>query len=556
MQRELDFRKLRQTLCSTFGFERLRAGQRDIIRSVLGGRDTLAIMPTGAGKSLCYQLPALHFPGMTVVVSPLLSLMKDQADKLKAVGVEIATLNSTLNAAEEEEALRRIGDGAADILFVTPERLARPAFPGIFDARAVDLVVVDEAHCISHWGHDFRPAFLEIARAVDALGRPPMLALTATATPPVRDDILAGLGMRDARVIDTGMYRDNLHYSVRQTTNHQEKLDALRQLVGDEPGSCIVYTATVKDAQRVHAALVAAGVRAECYHGRMPARAREEAQERFMSGETPLVVATNAFGMGIDKADVRTVIHYQAPGSLDAYYQESGRAGRDGGAARCVLFFAIKDKAVQQFFLAGRYPSLEQVSRVYETLATAARKSGGATLAELNAALPDFPANKLAVALNLLREHRIVALDRRRRYRTRDGAGAGERIGKAVSAYEARATRDCAILDAVIQYAQSAQCRWARLLQYFGVAWDRDACGTCDNCLHPPTVDGIELPDTARPTHAPPAATWQPGDAVKVRRYGRGEVVLANAEQVAIAFPDGATRTFLVRYVKRVGAQR
>lgn len=345
--------KLRSLLRGTFRLERLRPGQREVIESVLAGRDTLAIMPSGAGKSLCYQLPALHLSGTTVVVSPLIALMKDQADKLDDHGVDAAAVNSALSARERREMLRRIREGDADFIFTTPEQLENPAFVEKLKANPIDLFVVDEAHCITQWGHDFRPAYAGLGAALRALGDPRLLALTATATPDVIEDIARQLGRPRMRVLNVGVYRPNLFFEVVQVTNEAEKKQALLDVVRSG-GAGIVYCATVRAAKEMHAWLARQGVEAELYHGRLGGRERTERQEAFMSGGAQTMVATNAFGMGIDRPDIRYIAHYQLPGSLEAYYQEAGRAGRDGKEARCTLLYDHGDRRVQLYFARKR----------------------------------------------------------------------------------------------------------------------------------------------------------------------------------------------------------
>jgi ATP-dependent DNA helicase RecQ len=337
----------------TFRLRSLRPGQREVIDSVLAGQDTLAIMPSGAGKSLCYQLPGLQMRGATIVVSPLIALMKDQSDKLEDRGIDAAAFNSAIPERERREALRRVRDSKAQFVFTTPEQLENAEFVKKLKAGPIDLFVVDEAHCITQWGHDFRPAYSGLGAALRALGNPPLLALTATATPDVLEDIAKQLGRPKMRVLNAGVYRPNLFLEVVQVTNEAEKKKALLEVVRSG-GAGIVYCATVRAAKAVHQWLASQGVKAELYHGQLGARERTERQEAFMGGKVATMVATNAFGMGIDRPDIRYIAHYQLPGSLEAYYQEAGRAGRDGKEARCTLLYDHADRRVQLYFARKR----------------------------------------------------------------------------------------------------------------------------------------------------------------------------------------------------------
>jgi ATP-dependent DNA helicase RecQ len=541
-------RALMRTLHQTFGFKRLRPGQARIMRSVMARRDTLAIMPTGAGKSLCYQLPALHLPGVTLVVSPLISLMKDQSDKLAEAGVATTVVNSSLSRREERDALKQVAQHDSAIVFVTPERLAKPEFQELFKARdsRVALIVIDEAHCISQWGHDFRPAFLEIADAVTVLGRPPVLALTATATPEVIEDIVHALHLREPEIVVTDLFRDNLRYEVKQVTNDAEKLAALREATANNPGAGIIYAATVKEVEQVYHALANDGHAVRMYHGRMAAAARREAQDEFMSGGCRLMVATNAFGMGIDKPDIRLVVHHQFPGSLEAYYQESGRAGRDGEASNCLLLFDQRDRRVQQFFQMGRYPTLELADQIHRALAGADRPFDFDSLQEQ---LPGVGANKLQVALKMLLEEKLAARSRAGVYRLGKKEASEKSLAQAVVRYQAFAEHDKAALESMISYAQSARCRWRTILDYFKDSSSIERCAVCDNCRHPPRVEPLAPEAVALPTEVSP---FVEGMAVKVKRFGVGEVISASLGEVEIKFADGKTRTFLPSAVKTV----
>ncbi|MET0918410.1 MAG: RecQ family ATP-dependent DNA helicase, partial [Burkholderiales bacterium] len=363
-----DGQVLEQALHDVFGLRSLRPGQREVVDRILAGRSTLAVMPTGAGKSLCYQLPAVLMEGCAVVVSPLIALMKDQCEKLLSHGVMAVQLNSHCSAREIHAAESAISEGSARIVLTTPERMTQTGFVALLRNRGITLLCVDEAHCISQWGHDFRPAFLEIETALQALGCPTVLALTATASAAVSKEIMARLNIPADGCVDTGTYRPNLHYAVEPLEDETARNRRLLELVAETEGSGIVYTATVKVAEEVHSRLRAAGHGTGLYHGRRTAAERRAAQDAFMSGADRVMVATNAFGMGIDKPDIRFVVHYQIPSGLDAYYQESGRAGRDGEPATCALLFLPRDKAVQQFFMAGRYPDARELEAVYTAL--------------------------------------------------------------------------------------------------------------------------------------------------------------------------------------------
>lgn len=358
----------RRALRTHFGYEAFRAGQEMAVESVLAGRDTLVILPTGGGKSLCFQVPALLLPGLTVVVSPLISLMKDQVDALTARSLPAAFINSTLTQSQAADRLARAARGELKLLYVAPERFDVGSTAERLRAMGVSLLAVDEAHCISEWGHDFRPSYLRIRAVRDALGAPPTIALTATATPEVREDIARQLALREPRTVITGFDRTNLSYHVLPARNDADKDALLVRTLRDHEGLAVVYAPTRKAVERITQALQSARVPTVGYHAGLDDAHRHDVQEAFMTERSRVIVATNAFGMGIDKANVRLVVHHAMPGTLEAYYQEAGRAGRDGRPSAVFLLHAFPDRFTHEFFIRTAYPDRARVTEVYELL--------------------------------------------------------------------------------------------------------------------------------------------------------------------------------------------
>jgi len=587
-----------------FNISAFRPGQALAIRNVLAGIDTLAIMPTGAGKSLCYQLPALELPGVTLVVSPLIALMKDQHDKLAELDIEVLRLDSTLSPRDEAAALARLSEDRPCIAYVTPERLGEPRFRERLAAVKVALFVVDEAHCISQWGHDFRPAYLGLGEAVRALSKPPVLALTATAPPKVKDDILAQLQIPDASVIDIGLDRPNLRYHVIKASSERKKQALLLRLIEKQKGCGIIYAATVKTVDALADFLWSQGVECGRYHGRMRAKDRERVQSAFMEQSEPrLMVATNAFGLGVDKQDLRFVIHYNFPGSLESYYQEAGRAGRDGLPADCVLLYQPEDKRIQSFFLGGRYPTPEQTRAVAEALV---HVTGG------KVAMPDTedndpvfvsvkdiaeraeaPAKKARVVLSFLKEVGFAAEAPGARFAPLATEPPSlEDLARAASRYEQKRAQDRARLAAMLRYSQSHLCRTRLLVTYFGYL-DAPACGTCDNCLRaarqapPPQRDTEQhanelaqrrggdpvtrkelLEEAMRRRHTagrnralkiervkrPVFGPLEKGDIVRHATWGEGEVVRVVGDSIYTFFPVHGEKLLKANFLEKISA--
>ncbi|MFN2566230.1 MAG: ATP-dependent DNA helicase RecQ [Gemmatimonadaceae bacterium] len=370
----------RRVLRERFAYDAFRPGQERAVESVLERRDTLVVLPTGGGKSLCYQVPALLLPGLTVVLSPLISLMKDQVDGLAGRGLPATYLNSTLSGGEISARMTRVQRGEVKLLYVAPERFDVGSLADRLRGLGVSLLAVDEAHCISEWGHDFRPSYLRIAQVRERLGWPPVVALTATATPHVRSDIARQLRLENQRTVITGFDRRNLRYHVVPTRTDRDKDEALIDILRSRDGLAVVYASTRRAVERIAETLDHGGVPAVGYHAGLDDVRRHEVQDRFMREDVRVIVATSAFGMGIDKPNVRLVVHYTMPGTLEAYYQEAGRAGRDGLEGDCFLLHAFQDRFTHEFFVKSAHPERTLIQQVHEVLRAQADEAGSVDL--------------------------------------------------------------------------------------------------------------------------------------------------------------------------------
>lgn len=359
-----------ESLLERFGLQSFRPGQRDVVDALAAGDDVMCVMPTGGGKSLCYQLPSLARDGTTIVISPLIALMKDQVDTLKRLGIAAELINSTLSLNEQSDVMSAMSRGELDLVYVAPERLRNGRFLEAISSCHISLLAVDEAHCVSEWGHDFRPDYSRLGQVREKyLNSIQTIALTATATPMVREDVCELLKLKSPRVFVTGFARTNLRFAVTHSSNDAEKQRQLTEYLKQGDGAGIIYAATRKACEELGEWLPEKTRRSiGVYHGGMEPHHRRTVQEKFMAGDLSAIVATNAFGMGIDKSDIRFVAHYNMPGTLEAYYQEAGRAGRDGEMSDCALFFSYHDRYIQEFFIESRYPSPEMVRKVYEYL--------------------------------------------------------------------------------------------------------------------------------------------------------------------------------------------
>ena len=500
----LDTTQRHRLLEEHFGFREFLEGQEHVIETILSGQDTLVIMPTGGGKSLCYQFPALALEGITVVVSPLIALMKDQVDALAEKKIPATFINSSLGQSEIDARTAAMQRGEYRLVYIAPERFKSDRFTRALAPLSIALFAVDEAHCISQWGHDFRPDYIRLKWALKELGQPQVIALTATATPEVRADIVEQLalgkfGRSEPQIFVSGFARHNLHLAVSNVKGKAAKFHRIHEVIRQYKTG-IVYCATRKNVEKVAAEL---GKSCIAYHGAMTPEQRNKAQTKFMNGDCDVAVATNAFGMGIDRADLRFVIHFDIPGSVEAYYQEAGRAGRDGEPSRCEILFNYADVRTQEFFIEGANPTRQIITDLYQTLTRLCRR-GPITMSITDIA-EEVPAakNEMAVGSALFQLERAGFIQRdyesgKRTYTT----GIVEPVKPLAELaidferLDAKYQRDLAKLHKIIAYADHRDCRHNFILDYFGDADTAPHCVVCDNCLaHTSTPSRPPNPD-------------------------------------------------------------
>jgi ATP-dependent DNA helicase RecQ len=520
---------VRATAEEHFGHRELLPGQEEAVVALLGGSDVLLVSPTGSGKSLAYQVAGLLLRGCTVVVSPLLALQQDQVAALEDAGLTAARLSSAESEGARAEVLRAAREGRVQFLLLSPEQLANPDVLAELAEVAPTLVAVDEAHCVSSWGHDFRPDYLRLGELVARLGRPRVIAMTATAALPTQQDIVERLGLREHRIVLTGFERDNIALRVERFADADAQrarvLDLVDELSAGD-GSGAVYCRTRQGAESYAAALVERGLRAAAYHGGMGQRRRREVHERFMSGEVPLVAATSAFGMGIDKPDIRFVVHADVPESPDTYWQEVGRAGRDRGSATAVLAYRAEDLSLGRFF-ATPLPKRGDVRAVL-----AAMTRAGSDDPRLVGEHLDFGARKAGRILNLVGLARAAG-------DLADDAATGAVVDAVVARAKAQRRLEGSRVEMMRAYAETERCRSAFLLAYFG-AEVRERCGTCDNCL------AGTAPDEGQGADVPYAVQ----DAVEHEEFGRGTVTDVEDDRVTVLFEDAGYRTLSLALVE------
>jgi ATP-dependent DNA helicase RecQ len=473
----------KSVLREVFGHEEFRGPQEEVIATVLRGENALLLMPTGMGKSLCYQIPAKMNSGLTLVLSPLIALMKDQVDAAVAKGLKAAFINSSLSREEREARYRKLAKGDYELLYVTPERFRKPEFLEALEKNKISIFAVDEAHCISAWGHDFRPDYSRVGEIRETLGSPVTLALTATATPDVQKDIIQQLGLapESCRTFNHGLERPNLGIEVHEVHGTDEKIRAIVGMRHFHPGPAIVYVSLVQTLRELSDQLDRLGISHLTYHGQLADRERRTSQEKFLASDDALMLATPAFGLGIDKPNVRLVMHGELPSSIEAYYQEIGRAGRDGKQSGCVLLFDPDDIAIQLDFIKWANPEPSFIRGVYQLIERNLDRARAEGFDYLRAQMNFYNKRDFRVetALNLLERYGSLEGARNPRDWQPTGEPEGEYVDQKL--FEARLKGQNQKLHEMVLFVRHDGCRMQRVHEYFGSSLE-EKCGICDNC--------------------------------------------------------------------------
>lgn len=521
-----------------FGWSELRPGLAEAIAGSVAGRDVLAIMPTGYGKSAVYKVAGALLPGPTVVVSPLIALQADQVAGIAARdgAPHAVAINSAQSDTKNEEAWAQLGGGSAEYLFLSPEQLARDEVIERLRGAGVSLFVVDEAHCVSSWGHDFRPDYLRLRDAAEALGRPPILAMTATGSGPVREEIIDRLGLRDELLLSRGYDRPNIRLEVERHTEEHDKRATILDEIDALPKPGLLYVATRRDTEEYAELLESRGLRTAAYHGGLPAKRRRELHEGFRDDEFDVVVATSAFGMGIDKPNIRFVVHEAVPESIDAYYQEVGRAGRDGESAIARLHYRPEDLSLRRFFASGS-PNRSRLERIAAALASASHPVGLGELADATKS----STRQLGSSIGLLVDS-LAVTRHGERLALATGTSVEDAVAAAFGVAEQHERIDESRIAMMRSYSETLECRRIFLLGYFGEARS-EPCGDCDTCTS----------GTAYEEHRPAADADVPfplDAAVRHREWGDGTVTKVEDDRVTVFFESEGYRVLSLELIE------